>query len=147
MFSFFTANKSPSNSNLSSHTQPDVEEPKSSFSFMGGGGGGEPAAPEPPVEPGSGKFLIRPDEASKVGCSHLRYCVSSGFSFMASAAPEPVHDGDSSQANGSGFSFLSSPQTEAPSESASSFSFMSHPPAHEEPVCSIHSLEALCRFF
>eukprot|EP01033_Poteriospumella_lacustris_P000328 gene328-211_t len=79
---------------------------------MGGGGGGEPAAPEPPVEPGS------------------------GFSFMAGAAPEPVHDGDSSQANGSGFSFLSSPQTEAPSESASSFSFMSHPPAHEEPVKS-----------
>lgn len=70
MFSFFTANKSPSNSNLSSHTQPDAEETKSSFSFMGGGGGGEPAAPEPPVEPGSGMLIIRPDEVSIFGFSH-----------------------------------------------------------------------------
>lgn len=66
---------------------------------------------------------------------------------MGGASSEPVHDGDASQANGSGFSFLSNGHAEAPSETASSFSFMSHQPAHEEPVCSIHLLEAVCNFF
>lgn len=56
---------------------------------------------------------------------------------MTGAAPEPAQEGHSSQAHGSGFSFLNSAHTEAPTETASSFSFMSQHPVHEEPVCTL----------
>lgn len=75
MFSFFTANKSPSNSNLSSQAPPEVEETKSSFSFMGGGIGGEAPAPEPASEAGSGECPFRPSLQSLENFSIFNNCV------------------------------------------------------------------------